>query len=216
MSFFINHKNKIICLYLLVLKIACVQFGNNIVSVPGVENALSNCLYLYSEVVNYTDHIFTDSLGWVEAPYYTRTITLKETDMLEITYRIPFSGNSKGDSRSRIRVMFDDTEVLSFMKYNSNSWELQDMFLSGKVFNILPGQHTIKLMVVVDSGTFYFPHYNKALIEAKLPPTITANLYFIGYTNINNCSLNSKTNKSSDQDSSRQDKKKSPFSFKSD
>jgi hypothetical protein len=166
------------------------SFGNNIINVAGIENSLSNCIYINSEIIDFTDSVSTNSLKWSEIPFYTRSIDINQMDVLEISFHIPFSGNDTGNSRSRIRLTFDDTEVVSSMKYNPQPWELSDLTLSGKVYNIRKGTHTIKLMVAVDRGTFYMPHYNTALIENTLQPPLTGRFSAFGDLNMNSCSLN--------------------------
>jgi len=66
------------------------------------------------------------------------------------------------------------------MKYNQVHWELQDANITGMIFDINPGKHTLTLSAIVDRGQLNIPHYNPGLIEHTANPSMVGNVFCVG------------------------------------
>jgi len=143
-------------------------------------NKKVKAFYSYGFQFDYTTSIHVQSKGFTTIPKYTKRVFTNDMDYLEVTYRIPFTGNQVTNSRSRLTVMFDQTVVTTFAKYNTHPWELNDVVLTGRVYNVKRGNHIVKILGAVDRGILNVPHFNPGLIENTLDPKINGNLYLFG------------------------------------
>jgi len=144
-------------------------------------NTVKGSSWGYTKNFTYTGSISTNSTTWVEITHYTTTVTTPALSNLIVTLHIPFVSNDIGDTRSRIRLVFDDNTISDATKYNYHTSEYHEITLTGLVQNVTAGSHTIRVYAAVDAGTLRMPHYNTAAIEATLSPAIFANLYLVGW-----------------------------------
>jgi len=144
-------------------------------------NKVRGASWSHTEKINFTKSIRIDSNTWELVEHYTREITIEALSNMIVTLHIPFVGNEKEESRSRIRLEFDGTSISDSTKYNKSPWELHEITLTGLVKGVAAGNHTIQVFAAVDKGKLHIPHYNTTLFEASLAPKIFANLYLLGF-----------------------------------
>ena len=169
-------------LLIFILSISLSEFTKSDVLLDNKEICIKG-FFSYGFQFDYTNSINVTSRIFTVIPKYTKIIKTDDMDYLEVTYRIPFTGNQQGGSRSRLTVMFDDKVVTTFAKYNTHSWELNDVVLTGRVYNVIKGSHVVKILGAVDKGKLHVPHLNHRLIENTLNPKIHGNLYLFGIIN---------------------------------
>jgi len=141
---------------------------------------VGNRYFVYQKVFRYQSSVLIQSRGWQNVDFYNVDFDTNDLAFIQCTYRIPFSGNQEPYSRSRVTGLFDGKEFVRFMKYNQVHWSLNDVLITGMVFNIKKGRHSLRLRGMVDRGAFNFPHFNPGLIEFTAKPPISANLYCWG------------------------------------
>lgn len=137
--------------------------------------------FFYEFNYKYTECITTTATEFTEVPFYTHHFQVDTSmEYLCVKLKIPFVGNEVGNTRSRLLMKLDGKDIDQFSKFNMVEWELMDITLEGRVFEVSKGPHYIQIYAVVDAGKFHCPHYNSAGIEGTKTPKIQGRLTLEG------------------------------------
>jgi len=148
---------------------------------PGVKVPVGTA-WSWKDDFTFTGTISVTTTNWMELATYTRTVNIPHAlAWANITFHIPFVGNAKGKTRSRVRLNFDGTPISDASKFGQAGYELHEITLTGLVQNIAAGNHTINLEALVDSGELCIPYYDPKLVEATQVPALAANAYMFGF-----------------------------------
>jgi len=117
----------------------------------------------------------------VTVPQYQVSLEVPfNLQFLQVTFHIPFVGNSENATRNRIILKFDNIYVSDATKYVNTYWELHEITLTGLVPNVQQGSHSISIWVHTDKGQIQIPHYNISCSENTINPKLFANYYYFG------------------------------------
>jgi len=159
---------------------AAVKQAAKAAPAPGVM-AAPGTAWSWKESVPFTGTVSVTTGQWMDVSNYTRSIQVPHhLSFLNVTYVIPFVGNSKGKTRSRIRLNFDGQTISDGSKFNPAGYECHEVTLSGLVQNIPSGNHTITVSACVDGGELCIPYYDPKLIENTVQPAMVANVFAFG------------------------------------
>jgi len=172
------------------LIITAVDFGQTVkqaakaapAPLPVISNVPVGTAWSWKDQIGFTGTISVTTANWMELQAYTRAIHIPHgLAWANITYHIPFVGNAKGKSRSRVRLNFDNTPICDASKFGQAGYELHEITLTGLVQNVAPGPHTLTVHAMVDTGELCIPYYDAKLVEATQVPPIAANAYMFGF-----------------------------------
>ena len=138
---------------------------------------------LLCQTIKYNDSIKIDSKSLIEVYHYTRIFnTNKKYKMCTVRLSIPFTGNNGGlGARSRILLYLDEELICDGSMHNGIQWELKPLQLYGEVFELKPGEHTVRLKCCVSGNELYIPHYNIKGAEFTIKPEISGKMVVLGF-----------------------------------
>jgi len=135
----------------------------------------------WKDVVPFTGTVSVTTGQWMDVSPYTRTISIPYgLSWLNVTVHIPFVGNAKGKTRSRIRLNFDGQTISDASKFNPTGYECHEITLTGLVQGVPSGNHTITVSAMVDGGELCIPYYDPKLIENTVQPLMVAHEFAFG------------------------------------
>lgn len=81
-------------------------------------------VWQYNEIYNFNGCVTINQTDWTSIGHYERKLTTPKLAFIQVSMTIPFVGNNKGGTRSRILLKFDDHIIGDATKFNTHVWEV--------------------------------------------------------------------------------------------
>ena len=131
--------------------------------------------------ITYTASVPVTTATLTEVPIYTKTVIAgKNYPLFEIQYVIPMTGNTIGNTRSRIIVYLDSVAIYDSTMYGPDTYNLVPLDIVARAINVPCGSHTVKILAATNGGTLNIPYFDPNLLEAS-PPTLFGRIMILGH-----------------------------------